>query len=164
MMAAIDSAVMLRLPGCSMHAKSVPTPSLMQSQRSTRSRLNRAGVTIEGGESLAADLVIDASGRRSKIDDWLRDGGYEAPRTVTINPNIGYQSTLFDAPQEVRSLRAASRHRLSGMNCIKPGYRGLARVRFTNVWVPGCAVCSPVGATCVQKLLLQCSCIMVARF
>ena len=26
-----------------------------------------AGVTVKGGETLAADLVIDASGRRSKV-------------------------------------------------------------------------------------------------
>ncbi len=68
----------------------------------TSSLADRAGVVIEGGKLLAADLVIDASGRRSKIDDWLRNGGYEAPRTVTIDPNVGYQSTYFEAPQEVR--------------------------------------------------------------
>ena len=59
-------------------------------------------MTTKGGKSLAADLVIDTSGRRSKVDDWLRNGGYQPPRTLSINPNVGYQSVLFEAPREVR--------------------------------------------------------------
>ena len=64
---------------------------------------------LEGGTSLDADLVIDTSGRRSKIGNWLRDGGYEAPRTLTIDPNVGYQSTYFEAPQEVRKIYTVNR-------------------------------------------------------
>ena len=67
-----------------------------------RLRGEDAGVALRDGDTLCADLVIDASGRQSKVGKWLEAGGYEAPRSVEVNPNICYYSTVFEAPQEVR--------------------------------------------------------------
>ena len=61
-------------------------------------------MSLKGGETLVADLVVDTSGRGSKVTSWLKDGGYEAPRSVEVNPNVSYYSTVFEAPQEVRAL------------------------------------------------------------
>lgn len=61
-----------------------------------------AGVQLKGGAVLAADLVIDASGRRSKVQKWLAEGGYSAPATVEVDPGVGYTTSIFDVPPEVR--------------------------------------------------------------
>ncbi len=63
-----------------------------------------SGVTLKGGETLGADLVVDTSGRGSKVASWLQAGGYEAPRSVEVNPNVAYYSTVNEAPQEVCAL------------------------------------------------------------
>lgn len=61
------------------------------------------GVQLKGGAVMAADLVIDASGRRSKVQAWLEEGGYSAPVTVEVDPGVGYSSAIFDVPPEVWS-------------------------------------------------------------
>lgn len=49
-------------------------------------------------ELVAADLVVDASGRRSGAPAWLRALGYaSAPETV-INAQLGYASRWFERP------------------------------------------------------------------
>jgi 2-polyprenyl-6-methoxyphenol hydroxylase-like FAD-dependent oxidoreductase len=45
-----------------------------------------------------ADLVVDASGRMSKVPEWLEELGYERPREVTINSHLGYASRTFHPP------------------------------------------------------------------
>lgn len=52
------------------------------------------GVRI-GGEGLAADLVVDATGRGSKSPQWLKEIGYEAPAEETIQIALGYTSRFF---------------------------------------------------------------------
>lgn len=47
---------------------------------------------------LAASLVVDASGRMSKVPEWLEQLGYERPRQVTINSHLGYASRVFRPP------------------------------------------------------------------
>ena len=60
------------------------------------------GVQLKSGAILAADLVIDASGRRSKVQTWLEEGGYSAPMTFEVDPGVGYSSAIFEVPPEVR--------------------------------------------------------------
>jgi len=62
-------------------------------------------VRLKGGETLPADLVVDASGRVSAVLAWLREGGYALPRTVEVNAGVGYSGAIFDVPQEVCSCR-----------------------------------------------------------
>lgn len=48
--------------------------------------------------SLPADLVIDASGRSSRLDSWLVDLGYPPVQTTTINAFLGYASRFYRSP------------------------------------------------------------------
>jgi 2-polyprenyl-6-methoxyphenol hydroxylase-like FAD-dependent oxidoreductase len=47
---------------------------------------------------VAADLVIDASGRRSKAREWLQQAGFPTPTTTRIDPSIGYASRWYQKP------------------------------------------------------------------
>lgn len=65
--------------------------------------LSLLGVEIlPNGTALAADLVIEASGPRSCMSSWLKEGGYTAPHTVKVDPHIGYTFSILDVPKEVR--------------------------------------------------------------
>jgi len=47
-------------------------------------------------EFLAADLVVDASGRGSRAPQWLTNLGYETPRETIVNAFLGYASRLYE--------------------------------------------------------------------
>ncbi|MFJ6216203.1 NAD(P)/FAD-dependent oxidoreductase [Streptomyces sp. NPDC092296] len=49
-------------------------------------------------ESLPADLVVDATGRRSQAPRWLGALGFEGPREETVDAGLAYAARLFDAP------------------------------------------------------------------
>ena len=53
-----------------------------------------AGVVF-GGTELRADLVVDASGRRSRTPTWLRVQGYDAPEETVVNAHLGYATRTF---------------------------------------------------------------------
>ena len=53
------------------------------------------------GESVPADIVIDASGRRSGAARWLREAGYDPPEEVEVDSGMGYGCALYEAPEEV---------------------------------------------------------------
>ena len=44
---------------------------------------------------LSADMVVEASGRMSKVPEWLEQLGYERPRQTIINSHLGYASRVF---------------------------------------------------------------------
>jgi 2-polyprenyl-6-methoxyphenol hydroxylase-like FAD-dependent oxidoreductase len=48
---------------------------------------------------LAADLVVDATGRASKAPRWLQDLGYSAPDETIINAHLGYASRFYRIPE-----------------------------------------------------------------
>lgn len=50
-----------------------------------------------GEETLAADLVVDCSGRESRAPEWLKALGYEAPEEIVIDSHVGY-ATRFVQP------------------------------------------------------------------
>lgn len=52
-----------------------------------------------GSQQLAADLVVDASGRGSRTPTWLSDGGYGAPAKTYVDPNIAYASRIYRIPE-----------------------------------------------------------------
>ncbi len=58
-----------------------------------------SGVTLrfdeDGKQTLPADLVVDASGRRSRAPKWLESLGFEAPPETVINARLGYASRLY---------------------------------------------------------------------
>jgi len=59
------------------------------------------GVHLRDGERIAADLVIDASGRGSRAPIWLQALGYEAPVEEVVDAHLGYASRLYrKTPQD----------------------------------------------------------------
>jgi 2-polyprenyl-6-methoxyphenol hydroxylase-like FAD-dependent oxidoreductase len=56
------------------------------------------GVVIEGGERLAADLVVDASGRNARTAQWLATLGFEAPPESVVNCDFAYASAVVCPP------------------------------------------------------------------
>ncbi|MFC8794762.1 FAD-dependent oxidoreductase [Streptomyces cinereoruber] len=65
--------------------------------RGVRLRERGAGV---GGETrtLAADLVVDASGRSTKASDWLTGIGAEAPHEETLDTGLAYATRVYRGP------------------------------------------------------------------
>jgi len=55
----------------------------------------RGAAPGEPGERLFADLVIDASGRRSHAPDWLEAAGYDRPAETVIDADLGYATRTY---------------------------------------------------------------------
>jgi 2-polyprenyl-6-methoxyphenol hydroxylase-like FAD-dependent oxidoreductase len=51
-----------------------------------------------GGAELAADLVVVADGRNSRLPAWLAALGYEPPEETVVNSFQGYASRLYRRP------------------------------------------------------------------
>jgi 2-polyprenyl-6-methoxyphenol hydroxylase-like FAD-dependent oxidoreductase len=62
-----------------------------------RSRDGRAEATGRT-TGLAADLVVDASGRQSRVPQWLAELGYPAPAETSISSRLGYASRQYVIP------------------------------------------------------------------
>ncbi len=61
----------------------------------TPDRRHVTGVTLEDGTTVAADLVVDASGRSGRSVRWLTELGYEEPETSVVTIDMGYASRIF---------------------------------------------------------------------
>jgi 2-polyprenyl-6-methoxyphenol hydroxylase-like FAD-dependent oxidoreductase len=55
----------------------------------------RAATSPEATESIVADLVVDASGRRSHAPDWLAAAGYERPAESTVDADLAYATRIY---------------------------------------------------------------------
>ncbi len=53
----------------------------------------------DGAGELAADLVVDASGRGSRAPDWLAALGYPRPAETRIDAGLGYASRRYVLPE-----------------------------------------------------------------
>ncbi len=51
-----------------------------------------------GHQQLAADLVVDASGRGSRAPAWLSEAGYATPTKTHVDPNTAYASRIYRIP------------------------------------------------------------------
>ncbi len=63
------------------------------------------GVVVRARDSgeeapLAADLVIDASGRESRGPEWLAELGYQRPEETTIDSRLAYATRFYERPPE----------------------------------------------------------------
>jgi 2-polyprenyl-6-methoxyphenol hydroxylase-like FAD-dependent oxidoreductase len=54
-------------------------------------------------EELAADLVVVADGRNSRLPDWLNALGYEPPQETVVNSFQGYASRRYRPPAGFKS-------------------------------------------------------------
>jgi 2-polyprenyl-6-methoxyphenol hydroxylase-like FAD-dependent oxidoreductase len=53
------------------------------------------GVCLNTGQTIDANLVVDASGRHSRSANWLADLGYEKPAEDTIGVRISYTTCIL---------------------------------------------------------------------
>lgn len=63
-----------------------------------RSGAGNKGTSLE---TLTADWIVDASGRRSRVPQWLQAIGYEAPDEEVVNAFLGYASRRYEKPAGV---------------------------------------------------------------
>ncbi len=80
------------------------------------------GVLTRDGEVVGADLVVDASGRSSKLRNWLADGGITTPEPEVVDSRTGYATRIYTAPEDFPVVYAES---LSAPDLT----RGLAAMR-----------------------------------
>jgi len=52
-------------------------------------------VVLDGAETVAADLVVDCSGRGSRSNRWLGALGFPPPEAAEVKVNVGYVSRLY---------------------------------------------------------------------
>jgi 2-polyprenyl-6-methoxyphenol hydroxylase-like FAD-dependent oxidoreductase len=62
------------------------------------------GVLLDSGDNanpefVAADLVVDAAGRGTRLPVWLEQWGYQRPREDVVEVGIGYASHQFRLPE-----------------------------------------------------------------
>lgn len=60
------------------------------------------GVELETGETLAADLVVDATGMNGPLAQQLADDGHAAFETESVKINVAYTTGRFAQPPEYR--------------------------------------------------------------
>jgi 2-polyprenyl-6-methoxyphenol hydroxylase-like FAD-dependent oxidoreductase len=53
---------------------------------------------VGGQEVMPADLVVDASGRTSRLSSWLEAIGYQGPEETVVDAHWGYASRVFRRP------------------------------------------------------------------
>ncbi|MFF2520695.1 FAD-dependent oxidoreductase [Streptomyces liangshanensis] len=63
--------------------------------------------TDHGEEVLAADFVVDAMGRSSRLSEWVHADGYDKPRLERLASGIHYASALFERSTPAEDLSAA---------------------------------------------------------
>ncbi len=65
-----------------------------------KNRVTSVHIAQEGAEekTLSADLIVDCSGRGSKLPGWLEANGLQKPSTTTITVNVGYSTQYFRIP------------------------------------------------------------------
>ena len=80
--------------------------------------VNGVVVRTQGGdqEELAADLIVDATGRTSRTPNWLTNHGYPPPATEEVHVDLAYTATLIERP--------TSDHRMVGILAEAPRTRG----------------------------------------
>ncbi len=57
-------------------------------------------VEVADGDPLPADLVVDATGRSSRLPSWLEHLGVSPARTDTLDARVGYSSWVVDLPHD----------------------------------------------------------------
>ena len=61
-------------------------------------RQSVTGVLLDTGETVAADMVVDAAGRGTRLPVWLEQWGFERPREETVDVGIGYATHQLRIP------------------------------------------------------------------
>ncbi|WP_269859337.1 FAD-dependent oxidoreductase [Streptomyces sp. RPT161] len=65
------------------------------------------GADRDGREELAGDLVVDATGRASRLGAWLEAAGWQAPPLERMRIDLGYATALFGRGTELPGVTTA---------------------------------------------------------
>jgi 2-polyprenyl-6-methoxyphenol hydroxylase-like FAD-dependent oxidoreductase len=80
------------------------------------------GLVLDDGDTVQADLVVDASGRGSRLPVWLQQWGFERPREDCVKVGVTYASHRVRIPEgliaEKMVLVSASEDRGLGMGML----------------------------------------------
>ena len=63
------------------------------------------GVTVrtpDGKREIAAEVVVDATGRTSRTPAWLETHGYPAPTTDEVSVDLAYSTAVLERPDDSR--------------------------------------------------------------
>jgi 2-polyprenyl-6-methoxyphenol hydroxylase-like FAD-dependent oxidoreductase len=77
----------------------LPDVEIREGVRVTGLRSSRDGweVEVAGSEPVPASLVVDASGRSSRLPKWLTALGIPAATTIQVDAKVGYATRLYAA-------------------------------------------------------------------
>lgn len=64
-------------------------------QKVTGITLRQRGQVSQDEQALAADLVVDASGRGSRLPQWLEALGYQPPRETSVDSQTAYMTRMY---------------------------------------------------------------------
>ena len=64
---------------------------------------NREAHILGEEEELAADLVVDATGRDGHILEWMDSLGYQRPEEMVIDGKVGYATRTYQRPKEFQA-------------------------------------------------------------
>lgn len=74
-----------------------------QGRRVTGVQLRGRPGTQSTVTELAANLVVDASGRHSRAPQWLEALGYTPPKETIVNALAGYATQIFQSPNDMEA-------------------------------------------------------------
>lgn len=83
-------------------------------------------------QTLAADLIVDASGRTSKTPTWLPEIGYDAPAETVIDAHVGYAGRRYRKPADFAE---DWRFMLVGAEPPTKGRQGVIYEEEAGVWM-----------------------------
>ncbi len=92
------------IPGVSLRGRAAVEQLVLDgAKRRVRGVLLRAANRASAGETVAADLVVDASGRNTNLPAWLGGYGYPAVRSTIVNSHLAYATRWYRAPQGIEN-------------------------------------------------------------
>ncbi len=100
------------------------------------------GVRLAGGETVDADLVIDATGRGTRLPVWLQQWGFDRPPEDTVDVGISYATHQLRIPDgliaEKVVVAGASRDQPRGLGMLfyEDGTWGLTTFGVAKVQPP----------------------------
>jgi flavin-dependent dehydrogenase len=111
--AALESRIrtwVCKQPGVEIHSECSVQNLIYDPARQTVTgvRVTQAGQTVD----LAADLVVEAGGRGSRILKWLEELGYPAPPQETLPIDLVYVSRVYQQTTEPRTWKGLACHPL----------------------------------------------------
>ena len=100
------------------------------------------GVTLDTGDAVPADLVVDAAGRGARLPIWLQQWGFDRPPENSVDVGIGYATHQLRIPDglitEKVVIAGASREQPRGLGMLyyEDGTWGLTTFGVAKVEPP----------------------------